>query len=449
MQPKLKIETMKVADLVPYAGNAKEHPDWQIDQIAASIEQFGMNDPVGIWHDKDGRPTIVEGHGRVLALKRLGVEECPVIALDHLDDDGRRAYVHVHNQTTLTSGFDLDVLNAELADIPGFDWEDFGFDPPVSNEETRSLEDVEETEIPVAPAERVHLGEIWKLGDHILMCGDSTNIADMAKLLRGGVVDLLLTDPPYNVAYNQNDSAGWDPEKAHQRKDRMTILNDKWSDENAFRRFIADALDAAAAHLKPGAAFYVWFAAMHTPALYGAAEDAGLTVRQELVWAKGHFTLGRQDYQWMHEVCLYGWTEGSHYFTPIRNEATVIDDMKDVKKMTKAELEEVVESLMAGGVETSVLRYAKPNVSDLHPTTKPIKLFARLILNSTKEGETVLDSFGGSGTTLMAAEQLGRKARVMELDPHYCDVIIQRWEEFTGKTAELMEPAAIGLGEPA
>ena len=185
MQPKLKIETMKVADLVPYAGNAKEHPDWQIDQIAASIDQFGMNDPVGIWHDKDGRPTIVEGHGRVLALKRLGVEECPVIALDHLDDDGRRAYVHVHNQTTLTSGFDLDALNAELADIPGFDWEDFGFDPP-EPEEGPTAEDVEEVDVPDAPAQRCERGQKWSLGGHILVCGDATSAEDIERLLGGG-----------------------------------------------------------------------------------------------------------------------------------------------------------------------------------------------------------------------------------------------------------------------
>lgn len=219
-----------------------------------------------------------------------------------------------------------------------------------------------------------------------------------------------------------------------------SIENDRFDDETAFRAFIADAMVAASEHMRPGAAFYVWFASTHSPALYGAASDAGLTVRQELEWVKNHFTLGRQDYQWMHEPCLYGWKDGAaHYFAPTRCETTVHEDKPDLHGMKKPELLELCESLLRPGRETTALHYDKPLASDEHPTMKPVKLFARIVRNSSRPGEVVLDPFGGSGTTVVACEQMGRKARVMELDPHYCDVILARWETLTGGTATRLE----------
>lgn len=420
IDPKLKIERIRVDELVPYAGNAKEHGETDVNAIAASIDQFGMCDPIGAWHDADGNPVIVEGHGRLLALKQLGHEYAPVIFLDHLDDDARRAYTHVHNQTTLNTGFDMSMLGSEIAALPEFDWEAFGFDAWDSFERV-NLDEIIQDEVPTDVEPRVKHSEIWALGAHRLMCGDSTKHEDVEKLVGGGLVSLLLTDPPYNVDYHGVAGA---------------IDNDNFSDEGAFRSFLADALSCAFDAMKPGAAFYVWFASVHSPAVYGAVADSGLKAKQELEWIKSQFVLGRQDYQWAHEPCVYGWKDGAgHYFAPIRNEWTVIDDSMNTRKMTKTQLREALENILADGIEQTVLRYAKPTVSELHPTTKPVKLFARLMSNSSREGEAILDLFGGSGTTMISAEQLGRKAYLMELDPHYCDVIIERWERFTGKQA--------------
>ena len=437
--PELTISMTPVAELVPYAGNAKVHTDEQVEEIAASIEQFGFNDPVAVWHDEQGQPVIVEGHGRVMAAKELGIEELPTISLDHLSDEQRRAYVHVHNQTTLTSGFDMDVLLSELSSIEGFQWNDFGFDLGEMLEELP--EAVEEEALIEPPAEpRTKPGDVWCLGRHRLMCGDSTDPEQVARLMGGRQADLLLTDPPYNVAYHQNDSKGWDPALAKQRTDRKVIMNDAFSDEMAFQRFLEDALGSARDVLRGGGAWYVWFTAMHAPAVFGALEECGMPPKQELSWVKNHFTLGRSDYQWQHEVALYGWKGGGHkYFAPTRAETTVIDDTANLKKLSKAELRQMLEEIMSPDVATTVLRYDKPLASAEHPTMKPVPLFAHLIRNSSRRGDAVLDIFGGSGTTAIACEQMGRDAYLMELDPAYCDVIVARWEALTGQTAELAE----------
>lgn len=436
--PELSIVMLPTDELVPYAGNAKIHTDEQVEQIAASIEQFGFDDPVGVWHDAEGNPVIVEGHGRILAAKRLGIEQVPTISLDHLSDEQRRAYVHVHNQTTLTSGFDLEALQQELAALPEFDWGAFGFDLGDVLEELPAAFD--EEEVPEPPAEpRTKPGDLWQLGRHRLLCGDSTDPEQVARLMGGRQVDLLLTDPPYNVAYHQNDSKNWDPKLARQRTDRKVIMNDKFSDELSFQRFLVDATRAALAVMRPGAAYYVWFAAMHGPTVFSSLEEAGVPAKQELCWVKNHFTLGRSDYQWMHEPCLYGWKPGAtHYFAPTRAETTIIDDTANLKKMSKADLRRMLEEILQGETQTTVLRYDKPLSSADHPTMKPVPLFARLIRNSSRRGDAVLDLFGGSGTTAIACEQMGRDAYLMELDPAYCDVIVSRWERLTGRQAALV-----------
>jgi DNA modification methylase len=435
--PELRVTMTPTDELVPYAGNAKEHPEEQVAQIAESIREFGFNDPVGVWHDAEGRPVIIEGHGRVLAAQELGMDELPTIALDHLTDAQRRAYVHVHNQTTLTSGFDLEVLARELEELPEFDWAAYGFDvdellEPVPDEP-------DEDELPDVPEEpRTKPGDLWLLGSHRLLCGDSTDPEQVARLMGDRRADLLLTDPPYNVAYHQNDGKGLDPKLAKQRTDRKVIQNDAFSDEMAFQRFIEDAMRAGISVMRPGAAWYVWFAAMHGPAVFGACADAGLQLRQELVWVKNHFTLGRSDYQWQHEPVLYGTLAGGpHYFAPTRAETTIMDDSVNLKKMSKAELRQMLEEILSPEQPTSVLRYDKPVASEEHPTMKPVPLFARLIRNSSRRGDAVLDLFGGSGTTAIACEQMGRDAYLMELDPAYCDVIVARWERLTGRRAKL------------
>lgn len=206
----------------------------------------------------------------------------------------------------------------------------------------------------------------------------------------------------------------------------------------AFQRFIEDAMRAGIAAMRPGAAWYVWFAAMHGPAVFAACSDAGLSLRQELVWVKNHFTLGRSDYQWQHEPCLYGTLAGGpHHFAPTRAETTIVDDAANLKKMSKAELRQTLEEILSPDAATTVLRFDKPVSSAEHPTMKPVKLFARLVRNSSRRGDAVLDLFGGSGTTAVACEQMGRDAYLMELDPAYCDVIVGRWERLTGKRARL------------
>ena len=437
--PELRVTLTPTSELVPYAGNAKIHTDEQVAQIAASITEFGFNDPVGIWHAEDGTPVIVEGHGRVLAAQLLGIEDLPTIALDHLTDKQRRAYVHVHNQTTLTSGFDLEALQAELQALPEFDWESFGFEPDEVLEELPEMAD--EGELPETPEEpRTRLGDLWQLGRHRLLCGDSTDPAQVARLMGGREADLLLTDPPYNVGYHQNDSENWDPKLAKQRTDRKFIMNDKFDDESSFQAFIEDAMAAAREAMRPGAAWHVWFAAMHASTVFMALTEVGLPPKQEMCWVKNHFTLGRSDYQWMHEPAYYGWKGGGpKYFAATRAETTVIDDTVNLKKMSKGELRHTLQEILQGETQTTVLRYDKPLASAEHPTMKPVPLFARLIRNSSRRGDAVLDLFGGSGTTAIACEQMGRDAYLMELDPAYCDVIVERWERLTGKTATLAE----------
>lgn len=237
---------------------------------------------------------------------------------------------------------------------------------------------------------------------------------------------MLITDPPYNVDY-----VGGTGKKMKIKNDNMGL--------SAFHEFLKDAFVVASANMLAGAPFYVWMATVSEVSCAMALEEAGLKMKQILIWAKSRFVLGRQDYQWQHEPCLYGWKDGAaHYFRDDRSQSTLIEDPMgtDIDKMKKSELLKYVKELLAGDVQTSVLREQTPVRNDLHPTMKPVPLFGKLIRNSSREGDIVLDTFGGSGTTMIACEQLGRKARLMELDPHYCDVIIARWEKFTGKKAE-------------
>lgn len=424
----MQITETPIAELVAYEGNAKLHPDWQVAQIAESIRAFGFSDPVGIWHDPDGRAVIVEGHGRVMAAKKLGMETVPTISLDHMTDEERRAYGIAHNSTNMGTGFDADALKAEVANIATIDMGAFGIDPV---ETLEALPDVDEEPVPApedleGAEQRVAAGDVWRMGDHVLICGDATSAEDVARLMGDERADLLLTDPPYDVSY------------VGKTADAMTIDNDEFQDAGDFRAFIADALGASAAAMRDGAAFYVWFAAWRTKQIFEAFEDAGLEIRQELYWIKHHFTLSRQDYQWQTEPCVYGWKGGAaHWFAPTRTERNVIDGTLDTSKMTKEQLRNVLDGILAM-FETDAIREDRPTRSLQHPTMKPVALFARLIRNSSRPGDVVLDPFAGSGTTVIACERMGRAARVMELDPRYADVILRRWEDETGCEAVRM-----------
>ncbi len=382
---KLKIEYIDINSIKPYKNNAKQHPKEQIEQIKKSIEQFGMDDPIGIWKDE-----IVEGHGRLIACKELGYKEVPIIRLDHLTNEERKAYTLAHNKLTMNSDFDLDILQEELQSIENIDMEDFGFDIDLGIDEEQEIIEDEVPDVPEEP--KAKLGDIYQLGNHRLMCGDSTKEEDVNKLVGEQKMDLLITDPPYNVDYTGKT------------KEAMKIQNDKM-ENNIFHDFLVKVFNNAYKVLKAGGAFYCWYASREVVNFHSSIEQSGFTVKQELIWNKNSMVMGRQDYQWKHEPCLYGWKEtGSHTWYSDRKQTTIID-------------------------------WNRPTKADLHPTMKPVGLFDYQIKNSSKAGDNILDLFGGSGTTIMACEQNNRNAYVMEFDPKYVDVIIERWENFTGEKA--------------
>jgi DNA modification methylase len=392
----MQIEQRLLTDLIPYINNSRKHSDDQVAQIAASIKEFGWTNPILV----DGDNGIIAGHGRIMAAKKLGMTEVPVIELAHLSNEQRKALIIADNKLALNSDWDTSLLAIELKDLQdlGFDLNLTGFNGEelanlLQPEQVDGLTD--ENEIPPVPEEpKTKMGDIYQLGEHRLMCGDSTSI-DSVETLTDGLVDILVTDPPYNVDYTGKT------------KDALKIQNDSM-DDSTFRQFLRDAFTAADAVMKPGAVFYIWHADSEGYNFRGACKDAGWQVRQCLIWQKDTMVMGRQDYHWKHEPCLYGWKDGAaHLWATDRKQTTLI-----VCK--------------------------RPTKNDLHPTMKPVELMEYQILNNTKGMDIVLDLFGGSGSTLMACEKIGRKARLMELDPKYCDVIVKRWEDFTGRKAELV-----------
>ena len=392
--PADKVEQWPIEKLVPYAKNSRTHSEDQIAQLAASIKEWGFTSAILV--DEDG--GIIAGHGRVMAARKLGLASLPVMVAAGWSEAQKRAYVIADNKLALNAGWDNELLALELAELDGlgFDVELTGF----SDEEIKALMPVEVTEgltdpddAPAVQENPVTVpGDVWVMGKHRLLCGDSTSVDDLAKLTQGTLVDMWLTDPPYNVAYEGGT------------KEKLTIKNDSMGDDQ-FRQFLRDAYTAADTVMKPGAVFYIWHADIEGYNFRGAAKDAGWTVRQCLIWKKSSMVLGRQDYQWKHEPCLYGWKDGAgHLWAADRK-------------------------------QTTILEFDKPARNGEHPTMKPVALFEYQLLNNTKGGDIVLDSFGGSDTTLIAAEKNGRTAMIMELDPRYCDVIVKRWQEFTGKQA--------------
>ena len=412
----MQIEKVKISDLLEYKNNAKEHPQWQIEQIVESIEKFGFNDPIAI----DENNTIIEGHGRLYALQEMGAAEVECIRLSHLGENEKKAYILAHNKLTMNTEFDADLLAQELGEIEGIDMSSFGFlmDPLIEVVE----DDFDDESAIEQPEPIAKLGDVYQLGEHFLMCGDSTDFIAVKKLCGEALMDLLVTDPPYNVAYEGKT------------EDALTIENDNMSDAK-FREFLKAAFACADGVMRPGAAFYIWHADSEGFNFRGACRDIGWTVRQCLIWNKNQMVLGRQDYQWKHEPCLYGWKDGAaHYFVDDRNLLTVLEEESELKKMSKAELINYILEIQEQ-TATTVINEVKPSRNGLHPTMKPLRLIERLVRNSSKKGENVLDLFNGSGSTLMVCEQLGRRYFGMELDPRYVDATIERWEEFTGKKA--------------
>ena len=395
----MKIEQVAVTALIPYAKNSRTHDDAQIAQIAASIKEFGWTNPILI----DGDKGIIAGHGRLMAARKLGMTEVPVIELKDLTPTQRKAYIIADNRLALNAGWDNQLLTIELNELLAdkFSLDLLGFNADELNALLNHVEVIEgltdEDEVPEPPPEPItKMGDVWLLGNHRLMCGDSTQIDQLKKLCNGRPVDMWLTDPPYNVAYEGGT------------KEKLTIQNDSMSDDS-FRQFLRDSYVSADVVMKQGAVFYIWHADSEGYNFRGAAHDTGWKVRQCLIWKKSTFVMGRQDYHWKHEPCLYGWKEGAgHLWAADRKQSTILE-------------------------------FDKPSRNGEHPTMKPVALFEYQMLNNTKGGDIVLDSFGGSGTTMIAAEKNGRIGYLMELDPKYCDVIVKRWENFTGKKAVLSE----------
>lgn len=378
----------KTDELIPYVNNPRNN-DQAVDAVASSIKNFGFKVPIVI----DSKNEIINGHTRLKAAKKLGIEEVPVIVADDLTEDQIKAFRIADNKVAELADWDEELLLAELNMIE-MDMAQFNIDMSELDFEDSSEEVVEDEFDDTPPEEpKAKYGDIYQLGRHRLMCGDSTSVEDVEKLVGGGViVDMLLTDPPYNVAYEGKT------------EDALTIQNDSMDDES-FRQFLTNAFFAADSVMKKGAVFYIWHADSEGYNFRGACRDVGWTVRECLIWNKNQMVLGRQDYHWKHEPCLYGWKDGaSHLWASDRKQTTVLD-------------------------------FDKPQRNGVHPTMKPIALFDYQIKNNTKGNDIVLDLFGGSGTTIMACEQNGRRGYSMELDPRYVDVIIKRWEDFTGEKA--------------
>ncbi|CAB4183999.1 COG0863 DNA modification methylase [uncultured Caudovirales phage] len=392
----IEIQYKKTEDLIPYARNSRTHSAEQVAQIAASIREFGWTNPILI----DGENGIIAGHGRVLAAHKLGEMEVPTIELSHMNENQKRAYIIADNKLALNAGWDNEILALEISDLKdaGYDLGLIGFSFDELNELNPEVIEglTDEDAVPETPEEPItKLGDIYQLGNHRLMCGDSTSIDAVTKLTNQLGVDMLLTDPPYNVAYEGGT------------KEKLTIENDSMGDKQ-FRQFLRDAFVTADTVMKKGAVFYIWHSDSEGYNFRGACNDAGWKVRQCLIWNKSSLVMGRQDYHWKHEPCLYGWKDGAgHLWATDRK-------------------------------QTTILEFDKPSRNGEHPTMKPVALFEYQMLNNTKGGDLVLDLFGGSGTTMLAAEKHGRHSALMELDPKYCDVIVKRWEEFTGKKAELI-----------
>jgi len=397
----LKIELRSVAALIPYIRNAKQHSDGQVAQIAASIVEFGWGAPILV----DGQNNVIAGHGRLLAARKLGMTDVPVVAMAHLTDIQRRALILADNKIGENASWDDELLGLELAELKegGFDLALTGFsadewDALIAGDgENEGLTDEDQVpEVTENPVSRT--GDVWVLGEHKVLCGDATKAEDYKLLLGDELVDMTFTDPPYNVNY------------ANTAKDKMRgtnrpILNDNMGD--GFGAFLVAACQNILGVTK--GAVYIAMSSSELDTLQSAFRAAGGKWSTFVIWAKNTFTMGRADYQRQYEPILYGWKDGAdHYWCGARDQG----DVWQIKK---------------------------PHKNDLHPTMKPVELVERAVRNSSKTRDLVLDPFGGSGTTVIACEKSGRRARLIEMDPKYVDVIVKRWQEFAGKQATLQQ----------
>ena len=450
-QNKVNIEVVSIDDLIQDDHNFNKGNEQGAQLLERSFRECGAGRSVLI--DKDNR--LVGGNKAQKGFKAAGKKKVIIVDSDadtlvavrrkdvSLDSAEGRKMAYLDNLTTQVNlTWDQTELEAVQADVEGFDIADFGIDLGFPTGDPDEADKVTEDDFdPDAQFEtKVNSGEVWQLGEHRLMCGDSTKKEDVAKLMMGEQADLWLTDPPYNVDYEGH--AKYLKDSGRPVASTGKIMND-FMDEETFFNFLFDAFTSAKENMKAGCAFYIWHSDAHGLTFRQATHQVGLKVRQCLIWNKSSITIGRNDYQWKHEPCLYGWKDGAaHYFVDARNRATVISDEKeiDIDKMKKDEMKKLLHEIFDEKISTTIINCPKPQRSEDHPTMKPVRLFGQQIANSSRPGQIVLDTFGGSGTTIVAAEQLGRKARLMELDPHYCNVIIARWEKLTGQKAVKLNP---------
>lgn len=427
----LEIIYRDITDLKPYERNSRTHSTAQVEMLARSITEYGFTNPILLADDG----TIIAGHGRLQAAQALGMDQVPTITLSGLSEAQRRALVLADNRIALDAGWDVEMLRLELDDlrVGGFDLSLTGF----SLEELDSIlappEDQRDPDdAPALPAEaQSKPGDIYVMGPHRLIVGDSTDIGVLQRLMDGALADIVWTDPPYNVAYES--AAG-------------KIANDNM-DDRAFYEFLLGFYTAAWSWMKPGAAIYVAHADTEGLNFRGAFKAAGFKLSGCIIWRKDALVLGRSDYQWQHEPILYGWKSGSaHRWYGGRKQTTVMDlgEGSPFERLPDGRFQITVGDrvMIVGGAETveevvpSVIRAEKPRSSALHPTMKPVELIERMLRHNARPGDIVLDPFGGSGSTLIAADRLGMCARLIELDPKYADVIVGRWEAWSGRKAE-------------
>lgn len=440
----MQIEHIAVTNLCPYERNSRTHSDAQVEQIAASIREFGFVNPVLI----DENCRIIAGHGRVMAATKMGLADVPCLRLEGLTEAQIRAYVIADNKLAENAGWDMDLLRLEIGDLKelGFDLGLMGFAKLELGEMLAYIEPTDGKtdpdavpDVPAVPVTKP--GDLWLLGHHRLLCGDSTLAADVARLMGGGAADMVFTDPPYNVDYQGST------------KDKLTIKNDKMSSE-AFYCFLRDAFREAAAIVSPGAPIYVCHSDSEGLNFRRAMLDTGWLVKSLLIWVKNHFKLGRMDYHMRHEPILYGWRAGAaHRWYGGRKQSTVVEEMPGLVFQQEADGVEIsfsdgIRSVAvkvpsyevvgaSDGIDATIWKVDKPLRNGDHPTMKPVEIPRRAIVNSSKNGGNIYEPFGGGGSTVIACEMLGRCCYVMELEPKYCDVIVTRWEQFTGRKAEL------------
>lgn len=444
MRAKLNLQEMNLADLHPAEYNPRvelKPGDPEYERIKRSIETFTYVDPIIV--NRDG--TIIGGHQRYNVLLDLGYETADVVVVDKTKDEEKALNIALNKISgewdeeklyELLIELDLSDIDVQLSGFTLNELDDLRVKFDIEEAQDDGFDEEEALSQVKEPITR--RGNIWRLGRHRLMCGDSTSPDDMAALMDGAQADLIVTDPPYNVDYGRKTEF-----MAESRRGTVqeAIKNDNM-DESSFYFFLLDAFKNAFEMIREGGAVYVFHSDTHGLTFRQSFQDAGFKLSQCLIWEKNSLVLGRSDYQWIHEPILYGWKEGAaHYFINDRTQSTVIlEDDIDFGSMKKNELVAYLEELRRTWRDrTSVILERKPTRNDIHPTMKPISLIGKFITNSSKPDWNVLDQFGGSGSTLMAAEQLGRTAYIMEMDEAYCDVIIKRWEEYTGQTAVLEE----------